>query len=75
MAPHPLTPPSDQRFAFGLTPTDVEEFRAILESECDEKLSIEEAWSRAIQILALYRMLLGPIPEDPQAAEFEHRSS
>lgn len=56
---------ADERFAFGLSPTDVEEFREILRSECGEELSLSDAWSRAIEVLALCRMLLGPLPEDP----------
>jgi hypothetical protein len=55
----------DERFAFGLSVTDVEEFREILRSECGEELSLSDAWSRAIEVLALCRMLLGPLPEDP----------
>ena len=65
MALDTLAPQADGRFAFGLAPTDVEEFRAILQTECGETLSLEEAWSRAIEVLALCRMLLGPLPDDP----------
>lgn len=59
----------NERFAFGLSPTDVEEFRDILQSECGETLSLEETWSRAIEVLALCRMLLGPLPNDPSAVQ------
>jgi hypothetical protein len=69
MASDSLTSPRDRQFAFGLTSVDVEEFREIIESECGETLSLEEAWSRAIEVLALCRMLLGPIPEDPLAVQ------
>jgi hypothetical protein len=62
-------PPNNERFAFGLTPADVEEFRDILRFECGETLSLEEAWSRAIEMLALCRMLLGPLPDDPSAVQ------
>lgn len=59
-----LAPPSNQHFAFGLTPSDVEEFRVILRTECGEDLSLADAWTRAIEVLALCRMLVGPIPDD-----------
>jgi hypothetical protein len=60
--------PAEQRFAFALTPADVEEFREILRTECGEELSLTEAWSRAIEVLALSRMLLGPLDEDQSTA-------
>ena len=69
MASDSLTSQSEERFAFGLTSADVEEFREILHSECGEELSLKDAWSRAIEVLALCRMLLGPIPEDPLAVQ------
>ncbi len=52
------------RFAFALSRADVEEFRELIHRECGEDLSPEEAWKRASEVLALFRMLLGPIPED-----------
>jgi hypothetical protein len=55
---------SDPRYSFGLTPTEVEEFRVILRTECGEELSLADAWTRAIEVLAVCRMLLGPIPDD-----------
>jgi hypothetical protein len=54
----------DPRYSFGLTPTDVEAFRDILLTECGEELSLADAWTRAIEVLAVCRMLLGPIPGD-----------
>ena len=65
MALDTLAPQADGRFAFGLASADVEEFRAILQTECGETVSLDEAWSRAIEVLALCRMLLGPLPDDP----------
>lgn len=61
--------PSDPEasFAFGLTLSDVEEFREILRTECGEELPLAESWSRATEILGLFRMMLGPIPEDRSA--------
>jgi hypothetical protein len=55
---------SSERFALGLTRADVDEFRALIHRECDESLSLEEAWKRATEVLTLFRMLLGPLPED-----------
>lgn len=52
------------RFAFALSRADVEEFRELIHRECGEELSPEEAWKRASEVLALFRMLLGPLPED-----------
>ena len=49
---------------------DVDEFRELLHRECGEQLSPEEAWKRASEVLALFRMLLGPLPEDQHAATY-----
>jgi hypothetical protein len=69
MALDTLAPPPNGHFSFGLTSADVEEFRDILRSECGETLGLEEAWSRAIEMLALCRMLLEPLPDDPSAVQ------
>lgn len=61
-------------YGFGLTEPQVQRLRDILRRDGLD-LTMEEAWARAIELLSLFRMLLGPIPEDPNAAEFEHRSS
>ena len=58
------------RFAFGLSQADVEEFRELIHKECGEELSPEEAWKRASEVLALFRMLLGPLPEDQTVASY-----
>ena len=50
-----------------LTRADVEEFRAIIRETCGEALSEQEAWHRATTLVALGRMLLGPIPDDSEA--------
>lgn len=68
MASHP-----DHCFAFGLTPGEVERFRQIMRRECGVELSPEQAWARAIELLSLFRMLLGPLPEDRSLSGFEHR--
>ena len=49
----------------GLTPAKAEEFRQLLQRECNVSLEPDQAWRRASQLIALYRMLMGPIPEDP----------
>jgi len=41
------------------------EFQQLMREECGVELSVEAAWTRATQLTALYRMLMGPIPEDP----------
>jgi hypothetical protein len=50
-----------------LTRADVEEFRAIICETCGETISEQEAWNRATTLVALGRMLLGPLPDDPDA--------
>jgi len=51
---------------FALAQSDIDEFRAIMRQEFGGELSNQEAWSRVIELLHLYRSLLGPIPEDPE---------
>lgn len=65
-----MAPAVENRFAFGLTQAEVERFRNIMRSECQVQLTTEQAWAQAIELLALFRMLIGPLPEDP-AQEFE----
>lgn len=52
---------------FALTQADIDEFKGIVRRECGVEMSDREAWSRVIELLSLYRMMLGPIPEDPEA--------
>lgn len=64
----PVSPPGTEgSFAFGLTPSDIEGFREILRTECGEEISMADAWTRATEVLSLFRMMLGPIPEDRSA--------
>ncbi len=58
------------RFAFALSRADVDEFRELIHRECGVELSPEEAWKRASEVLALFRMLLGPLPEDHGVASY-----
>ena len=74
-APGQLLAPAGQvgnpaGFAFALSQADVEEFRELVHRECGEDLSPEDAWKRASEVLALFRMLLGPLPEDQPAATY-----
>jgi len=54
------------RFALGLTEVEVRRLQEIMRRECGIDLTLEAAWARAIELLALFRMMLGPIPEDPR---------
>lgn len=54
-----------------LTPDDVRDFQAIIEKATGVQLTMQEAWTRAIELIALYRMLLGPYPEDLPDNEFD----
>jgi len=51
-----------------LSPADVAEFQVLLSRECKVRLNSMETWRRATQLIDLVRMLLGPIPEDPEAS-------
>ncbi len=48
-----------------LGPEDVREFQALVHKHCGASLTDVEAWNRATALVALYRMMLRPIPEDP----------
>ena len=74
MTPDNITPDERGRYAFGLVPNEVERLRDILRREGDVELTLEQAWARAIELIALFRMLLGPLPEDCGGQGFEHRS-
>jgi hypothetical protein len=41
------------------------EFQRLLQHDCGVEVTVEEAWGRASRLVALYRMLMEPIPEDP----------
>ena len=59
----------------GLTPEKVREFQLLMREECRVDLSFEAAWGRAAQLIALYRMLIGPIPEDSGVRTSAHMTS
>lgn len=61
---HQISPTQpDSTFAFGLMSREVERFRDIMRREYGEELDREAVWARAIEVLALFRMLVGPAPE------------
>ena len=72
---HPGQVRDPARFAFALSQADVEEFRELIHRECGEDLSPEEAWKRASEVLALFRMLLGPLPEDRAGVSYPQAST
>ncbi len=64
----------DSTIAFPLipiTPTDVADFRRIVAEEFGVTLEEREAWGRLADLLTLYRIVLGPLPEDPEKAVIE----
>jgi len=65
----------DNRYGFGLSEPQVRRLQEILQREGEPDVTLDQAWARAIELLSLFRMLLGPMPEDTDATEFEHRSS
>lgn len=56
---------SDLIAASRLTEEDVQAFRRLMLEECGVDLSLAEAWPRALKLVAMFRALIGPIPEDP----------
>jgi hypothetical protein len=50
---------------FALNQADIDEFKAILRRESGLEIDDQTAWNRVTELLNLYRMVLGPIPEDP----------
>jgi hypothetical protein len=53
----------------------VEEFQLLLREAFGLELYPAEARRRARQLIALYRMLMGPIPEDPGVQTSAHLPS
>jgi hypothetical protein len=62
LRPAPLGPgeggSSDARFGAGLTEPQVRRFQTILHEECGVDLSLPAAWSRAIELLSLFEVIL-----------------
>jgi hypothetical protein len=61
--------------AQALTPGEVESFRLLLQEECGLDLDVDQAWRLASKLIGLYRMLMGPIPEDPGVRTSDHLPS
>ncbi len=61
---NPTASPRDPGFA--LNQADIDEFKQITRQEFGVEMSNQDAWRRVIELLHLYRSLLGPIPEDPE---------
>jgi hypothetical protein len=55
---------SETRYGFGLTEAEVRRLQDILRSEGESEVTLDHAWARAIELLTLFRLLLGPLPED-----------
>lgn len=51
-----------ERFAFGLTQAEVARLRDIMRRECGVELTMEAAWTRAIELLAFAKVLLDSLP-------------
>ena len=51
----------------GLTREKAIRFQRLVRDECGLELTVEEARTRASRLIALYRMLMAPIPEDPES--------
>lgn len=50
--------------SFGLSRAAVEKFRSLMQEQCGIRLSPEDAWRQATKLVSLYRMFMGPLPED-----------
>jgi hypothetical protein len=51
--------PDVGRFGAGLTEAEVIRLQVIMRKQCRREVPLAEAWSRAIELLALVEMLLG----------------
>ncbi len=49
-----------------LTHRDIREFQTLMRQCCGVEMDDAIAWKRAIQLVSLIRMLIGPLPEDPE---------
>ena len=57
----------ETRYGFGLTEAEVRRLQDILRREGESDVTLDQAWARAIELLSLFRMLLGPLPEDHES--------
>ena len=49
-----------------LRQADIDEFKRLVKETTGDEMTNQEAWDRAIALFSLYRMMLRPIPEDPE---------
>lgn len=52
---------------YALKPEEIREFQALIAQETGVQLSTQDAWDRAIELISLVRMLVSPLPEDPES--------
>lgn len=57
----------ETRYGFGLTEAEVRRLQGILQRETESEVTLDQAWARAIELLSLFRMLLGPLPDDHES--------
>jgi hypothetical protein len=72
---HPLDHPNGDLPPSLITQADAEEFRKILKRDFAEEVDLPEAWRRLSDLVSLVRMLLGPLPEDPEGLRPQERSA
>lgn len=60
MSHDPLPDANDHETPWHLTLEDVQEFKRLIKEATGDELTDQEAWNRATELVALYRMLLGP---------------
>jgi hypothetical protein len=76
--PEQILPPAGEHpsvtslAAGSLAVSSTERFRRLMREECGVELTLDEAQARASQLIGLYRMLMGPIPEDPGVRTSAH---
>lgn len=60
----PVYATEERRYGFGLTEGAVRRLQDILRREGALDITLEQAWARAVELISLFRMLLGQLPED-----------
>jgi len=73
--PAPLSRECDDAVGPALTSEDILEFQRLMREHCGLVLDEQQAQVRANELVMLYRVLLGPIPEDPQNSADSARSN
>ena len=52
----------------------VRDFQRLARVTCGVQLSDQEAWERATELVTLFRMFVGPLPEDEEGADVQTSS-